>query len=178
MLDRRHAPCPHLQRRRPALSAHRRSRFVHPRGPGRSPISSASGRPRGSSHVLAVQATTYYGWDNRFLVDAVRANADWMAGVCTLDPDDPHSPALLEQYGRGHNIRGVRSYQAADGRLDHPGVVRLWEAARRLDLVVSVRINRDKAAELATLLKRFPEPEGRARPLPVHRRGARVREDA
>jgi predicted TIM-barrel fold metal-dependent hydrolase len=107
------------------------------------------------AHVLAVQATTYYGWDNRFLVDAARANADWMAGICTLDPDGPGSPDLLEQYGHGHNIRGFRSYQAADGRLDHPGVVRLWEAARRLDLVVNVRINRDKSAELATLLRRF-----------------------
>lgn len=106
-------------------------------------------------HVLAVQATSYYGWDNRFLLDAVRANSEWMAGVCTLDANDPNSPALLEEYGRGHNILGIRSYQAADGRLDHPGVVRLWEVARRLGLVVSVRINRDKAGELAALLRRF-----------------------
>jgi predicted TIM-barrel fold metal-dependent hydrolase len=108
-------------------------------------------------HVLAVQATTYYGWDNRFLVDAVRANADWMAGICTLDPDDVNSPALAEEYSHGHNIRGLRSYQAADGRLDHPGVVRLWEAARRLDLVVNVRVHRDKAGDLATLLRRFSD---------------------
>jgi predicted TIM-barrel fold metal-dependent hydrolase len=111
----------------------------------------------GVRHVLAVQATTYYGWDNRFLVDAVRANAEWMAGICTLDPDDPHSPELLDQYGRGHNVRGLRIYQAADGRLDHPGVVQQWEMARRLGLVVSVRVNRDKAAELAALMRRFPD---------------------
>ena len=80
-----------------------------------------------------------------------------MAGICTLDPDNPHSPALLEQYAQGHNIRGLRSYQAADGRLDHPGVVRLWEAARRLGIVVNVRVNRDKTAELAALLGRFPD---------------------
>jgi predicted TIM-barrel fold metal-dependent hydrolase len=110
----------------------------------------------GVQHVLAVQATTYYGWDNRFLTDVVRANAPWMAGICTLDPDDPHSPELAEQLGRGHNIRGIRSYQAAGGRLDHPGVARQWEIAQRLGLVVSVRVNHDKAAELAALLKRFP----------------------
>jgi predicted TIM-barrel fold metal-dependent hydrolase len=114
-------------------------------------------RAAGVRHVVAVQATTYYGWDNRFLVDTARANVDWMAGVCTLDPDDPNGPALLEQYGRGHNILGFRSYQAADGRLDHPGVARLWDAARRLNLVVSVRINRDKAGELAAMLRRFPD---------------------
>jgi predicted TIM-barrel fold metal-dependent hydrolase len=111
----------------------------------------------GVASVLAVQATTYYGWDNRFLVDAVRANPDWMAGIITLDPDDPHSVDRLEQYARGHDVRGLRSYQAADGRLDHPGVVRLWEAARRSGLVVNVRVNRDKAAELSALLGRFPD---------------------
>jgi predicted TIM-barrel fold metal-dependent hydrolase len=110
----------------------------------------------GVRHVLAVQATTYYGWDNRFLVDAARANSEWMAGICTLDPDDKNSPALIEQYAQGHNIVGIRCYQAADGRLDHPGVVRLWEAARRWNLALSVRIHRDKAAELAALLRRFP----------------------
>jgi L-fuconolactonase len=111
----------------------------------------------GVRHVLAVQATTYYGWDNRFLVDAARANPEWMAGICTLDPDNPHSADLLEQYALGHNIRGLRSYQAADGRLDHPGVVRLWEAARRLGIVINVRVNRDKTAELMALLGRFPD---------------------
>jgi len=108
-------------------------------------------------HVLVIQATTYYGWDNRFLVDTARANPDWMAGICTLDPDNPHSPELLEQYAQGHNIRGLRSYQAADGRLDHPGVDRLWQAARRLGIVVNVRVNHDKTAELAALLGRFPD---------------------
>src|SRR5262245_25569306 len=114
----------------------------------------------GDRQLLAVPTTPPYGWDNRCLVDAVRANSDWMAGICTLDPDDPHSPDLLAQYAHGHNVRGLRSYRAADGRLVHPGVARLWEAARRGDLVVNVRINRDKSAELAVLLKRFPDLTG------------------
>ena len=110
----------------------------------------------GVDYVLAVQTTTYYGWDNRFLVDCVRANPTWMAGICTLNPDDPHSPELLAQYSRGHNIRGVRIYQAADGRLDHPAVVRLWEVVQKQSMTPSVRINRDKSAELGALLGRFP----------------------
>jgi predicted TIM-barrel fold metal-dependent hydrolase len=131
--------------------------FRPPRGTGTVAHLQRERKGAGVGRVLAVQATTYYGFDNRFLVDAVRANADWMAGICTLDPDDPHSPDLLDQYAHGHNIRGVRCYQATDGRLDHPGVVRLWEAARRSNLVVSVRVNRDKAAELAALLGRFAD---------------------
>ncbi|MFI5461033.1 MAG: amidohydrolase family protein [Isosphaerales bacterium] len=108
-------------------------------------------------HVVVIQATTCYGWDNRFLVDTARANPDWMTGICTLDPDNPHSPELLEVYAQGHNIRGLRSYQAADGRLVHPGVDRLWDAARRLGIVVNVRVNRDKTAELAALLGRYSD---------------------
>src|SRR5262245_8407130 len=118
----------------------------------------------GVRFVVAVQTTTYYGWDNRLLVDSARANGAWMTGICTLDPDDPHSPALLAQYAEGHNVRGLRSYQAADGRLDHPGVARLWEVARRFHLVVSVRINRDRAAELSARLRRFPDLDGVADP--------------
>ena len=126
-----------------------------PKGTGTVAHLNRERKAAGVNQVLAVQTTTYYGWDNRFLIDAARANTDWMAGICTLDPDDPHSPALLEQYGRGHNIRGLRSYQSAEGPLDYPRVHRLWDAARRLGLVVNVRVNRDKAAELAALLDRF-----------------------
>jgi predicted TIM-barrel fold metal-dependent hydrolase len=81
-----------------------------PAGTGTVPHLRRECKAAGVGHVLAVQATTYYGWDNRFLVDAVRANVDWMAGICTLDPDDPGTPDLLEQYSQGHNIRGVRGY--------------------------------------------------------------------
>ena len=106
-----------------------------------------------------------------------RANPDWMAGICTLDPDDPHSPALLEQYGRGHNIRGLRSYQSAEGPLDHPGVVRLWEAARRL----GSRRQRPREPRQDRGSGRPPQevpgPDGRARPLHVPGRGAGVRQD-
>src|SRR5579872_4471384 len=58
----------------------------------------------GVRSVVVVQTTTYYGWDNRFLVDSARAHSDWMAGICTLDVDNPQSPALLEQYAQGHNV--------------------------------------------------------------------------
>jgi predicted TIM-barrel fold metal-dependent hydrolase len=109
----------------------------------------------GVRYVTAVQTSTFYRWDNRFTADAARANRDWMAGICTLDPDDPHSPGLLEQYVRESNVRGMRSIPAKDGRLDHPGVAKLWETAQRLGIVINVLINRDKARQLADLLQRF-----------------------
>jgi predicted TIM-barrel fold metal-dependent hydrolase len=107
--------------------------------------------------VTAIQTSTFYRWDNRFTADSARANSDWMAGVCTLDPDDSHSPGVLEAYVRESNIRGMRSIPAADGRLDHPGVVKLWETALRLGIVINALGNRDNCDQLSELLERFPK---------------------
>ena len=111
----------------------------------------------GVKFVTAIQTSTFYRWDNRFTADSSRANPDWMAGVCTLDPDDPHSPGLLDQYARDYNVRGMRSIPAGDGKLDHPGVLKLWETAERLGIVINVLVNRDKSEELSALLKRLPK---------------------
>jgi predicted TIM-barrel fold metal-dependent hydrolase len=107
--------------------------------------------------VTAIQTSTFYRWDNRFTADSARQNPDWMVGVCTLDPDDPHSPGLLEQYVREYNVRGMRSIPAADGRLDHPGVVELWKTAERLGIVINVLVNREKCDELSQMLGRLPK---------------------
>jgi predicted TIM-barrel fold metal-dependent hydrolase len=107
--------------------------------------------------VTAVQTSTFYRWDNRFTVDSARKNRDWMAGICTLDPDDGHSPGLLEQYVRQDNVRGMRSIPAASGKLDDPGVAKLWETAQQLGIVINVLINQDKSQELVALLGRFPK---------------------
>jgi len=114
-------------------------------------------RESGVRFATAVQTTTYYEWDNRFIADASRENRDLLAGVCTLDPDDPRSSALLERYVRGFNIRGFRSLPAKNGRLDDPGVSALWSAAERLGIVVNVHVQRDKRREIESLVARHPQ---------------------
>src|SRR5262249_26908814 len=105
--------------------------------------------------VTAIQTSTFYRWDNRFTADSAQANRDWMVGVCTLDPDDAHSPGLLEQYVREKNVRGMRSIPAASGKLDDPGVAKLWETAQQLGIVINALVNCDKSEELIALSKRF-----------------------
>ena len=110
----------------------------------------------GVRHVTAIQTTTYYGWDNRFTADSARANAGLMAGVCTLDPDDPKSSDRLEDYVRNYPIRGMRSIPAKSGRLDDPGVDKLWTTAERLGIVINALVNRDKRTEVEALARRHP----------------------
>ena len=70
-------------------------------------------------------------------MDSAKAVPDWTAGVCTLDPDDPHSPGLLQQYVRDYGIRGMRSVAARNGRFDHPGVRALWKTALDEGIVIN-----------------------------------------
>jgi predicted TIM-barrel fold metal-dependent hydrolase len=110
----------------------------------------------GVTQVTTIQTTTFYQFDNRFLADSANRNRDIMVGVCTLDPDNPSSPELLTKYVRQSNVRGVRSITAKGGRLDDPGVDRLWAAAERLGIVVNVLAGRDKADEIEALARRHP----------------------
>lgn len=111
----------------------------------------------GVRHVTAIQTSTFYRFDNRYTADTARAHPDLMVGVVTLDPDNKKSPAMLETYVRESNVQGMRSIPAASGRLDDPGVDRLWATAERLGIVINVLVNRDKRSEIESLAKRHPK---------------------
>ena len=124
----------------------------------------------GISGVCAIQTATFYAFDNRYICDSSKANPDWVAGVCTLDPDDPHSPALLAGHVRDFGVRGLRSFpnDAGKGSLDSPGVRVLWKTALDHGVVVTPLISwidpdrnwywgRDHLAGLHAMLKEYRE---------------------
>lgn len=111
----------------------------------------------GVQSVTAIHTSTFYRWDNRFTAAAAREHRDIMIGVCTLDPDDEQSATTLERYVRESNVRGMRSIPAQSGKLDDPGVERLWATAERLGIVINVLVNRDKRPELEILARRHRE---------------------
>ena len=114
-------------------------------------------RENGARGVCAIQTSTFYRFDNRYICDSSKANPDWIAGVCTLDPDDPHSPGLLRQYVREYGLRGMRSIPARDGRLVHPGVEALWETGLELGIVINLLCGRNSADQAEVMLGKFPE---------------------
>ncbi len=113
----------------------------------------------GVARALAIQTSTFYRWENRFLVDSARANAGWMAGICTLDPEDPDSPALLENYLSEYNCRGMRLVPTASAphRLDHPGARALFAVAREHRATINALVSPEFAGELGALLEAFPD---------------------
>jgi L-fuconolactonase len=109
----------------------------------------------GVAGVCIVQPTTCYGWDNRFICDTAATAPNWTAGVCTLDPDDPHSPGLIQHYVKKYGIRALRSYPAKDRKLDSPEVSALWKACGEIGIVINVLCNREHAGGLARMLEKF-----------------------
>jgi predicted TIM-barrel fold metal-dependent hydrolase len=111
----------------------------------------------GVDGICAVQVGGFYRFDNRFICDVSKAHPDWIAGICTLDPNDPHSPGLLAQFARDYGVRGMRSVAAAGRQLDHPGVRALWKTALENGLVINLLIGHELADQASRLLADFPE---------------------
>jgi predicted TIM-barrel fold metal-dependent hydrolase len=113
----------------------------------------------GVERVVAIQTSSAYRWDNRFLSDSARVNAAWMVGVCTLDPENPESPSILQRLVEGYNVRGMRSVPVGgrNKRLDHPGVDALWSRAEDLGIIINVLIPLDLVDDLEAMLSRHPE---------------------
>jgi predicted TIM-barrel fold metal-dependent hydrolase len=112
----------------------------------------------GVDRVMMVQTTTFYGWDNTFVRDTAAVSGEWAVGVCTLDPDHPHSPDVLDALVRRSNVRALRTYVSRPGgRYDHPGNRRLYEAARRLGIVVNALLTAPAADDLGRLLSEYAD---------------------
>ncbi len=117
----------------------------------------------GVTKAVAIQTSTFYRWDNRFVRDAVKAELSgdgkpsWLTGVCTLDPDNVHSPDVFAHFVERCGIRGMRSIPAADGRFDHPGVEALWRTARDYGVVINALVGVHLSGQLAALLERLPD---------------------
>ncbi|MBN1402161.1 MAG: amidohydrolase, partial [Anaerolineae bacterium] len=111
------------------------------------------------ARVVVIHTSTAYEWDNRLLADTARAHAPWMVGVCTLNPEDPASPALLQRYVQAYNVRGMRSVPAGPdrSRLDHPGVDALWSVAEELGITINPLIHVNLADQLEAMLRRHPQ---------------------
>lgn len=113
----------------------------------------------GVRRAVAIQTSSTYRFDNRFLADAARENGPWMVGVCTLDPLNAESPKVLRTLVENSNVRGMRSLPAetTPPQLDHPGVDALWSTAEQLGVPINPLIGLEFADELKRLVQRHPK---------------------
>ena len=91
-------------------------------------------RANGGAAVRAVQTVSFYGYDNRYLCDVARVNPDWVSGVCTLDPDDPHSPGYLQRHCQRKVAR--TEFSTDDRELGRPELTPLGKRGGAVELEI------------------------------------------
>lgn len=108
----------------------------------------------GVSKAVFIQTSTFYQWDNRYVMDSTRENSDWATGVVTLSPDHPEHLDVLEDAVTNFSVRGLRGTTDQNNRIDSPSVERIWTKACDLGIVVNCMVMDD--------LDRVPEIEALA----------------
>jgi L-fuconolactonase len=115
----------------------------------------------GVSRSALVQAATCYGYDNRYLADAVAAHPGRFAGVFSVDVFRPDAGERIA-YWMGKGLAGLRVFIAGhtmaskDARLDDPRSFPAWDLAGELGITVSVQLRAAGIPQLEAMLARFP----------------------
>jgi predicted TIM-barrel fold metal-dependent hydrolase len=115
----------------------------------------------GVSRSALVQAATCYGYDNRYLADAVTAHPARFAGVFSVDVFRPDAPERIRHW-IGKGLHGLRVFiaghtmAARDARLDDPRSFPAWQLASELGLTVSVQLRAAGLPQLEAVIARFP----------------------
>lgn len=115
----------------------------------------------GIERSVLVQASTCYGFDNRYVADSVAAHPGRFSGVFSVDVLAADAPERI-RYWKDKGLIGLRVFVAGhttqqDVRLDDPRSFPAWECAQQLALPVCVQARAQGLPQLATMLERFPK---------------------
>lgn len=118
----------------------------------------AHARLSGVGKIVLIQMS-YYGTDNRYMLDVLAAAAKAFRGVAVIDPlgkDVPEQMDKLKPLG----VRGFRIYltdQAAAKRLENGALDRMFQSAAQQGMALCALINPEFLPALSRICARFPE---------------------
>lgn len=110
----------------------------------------------GVEAAVLVQPSVY-GWDNAYLVDALRTNPGRFAGVCLVDPHADDAAAQLRRWCEQGGCRGVRVNLIAEAAAEsilEPRLEPLWAEASRLGASASLQMRPDLVPPVVELARR------------------------
>ena len=93
--------------------------------------------------AVFIQTGTYYGFDNRYIMDSARKFSEWATGVVTLSPDDKNSKDILQNAVDNFNVKGLRGIPNKNGKLRDSNVIDLWGKAESLEIAVNCMVMDD-----------------------------------
>lgn len=115
----------------------------------------------GIAKVVVVQASTVYGHDNRYVVDAVRAHPDRFVGVYSIDALAPDAVEQIDRW-QGEGLSGFRLFTTGStmpGQSDwlgHKDSYPAWAHAEAQGIPVCLQMTMEGLPTLRALLERFP----------------------
>lgn len=117
-------------------------------------------RPAGVGRVNLIQMS-YYGFDNRYMLDMIRRYPDRFVGTAIIDPagNDP-AKAMTDLLGQG-----VRAFRVQpkflglpmDRWLDHPGYDSMFARAAETRQVISFLVDPDAFPEIDRMAAKYPK---------------------
>jgi predicted TIM-barrel fold metal-dependent hydrolase len=117
----------------------------------------AHARPCGVSRVVLIQMS-YYGFDNRYMLDCMRDHPGVFSGVAVVDH---HAPTLGDTV-RGLKRQGVRGFRIHPGSqevgawLFDDDMARIWKIGADENLAMCALVNPDALGPLDRMCEKFP----------------------
>jgi predicted TIM-barrel fold metal-dependent hydrolase len=115
----------------------------------------------GIAHAMVVQASTAYGNDNRYVVDAVKAHPDRFCGVFSIDVLAPDAVDKFKHW-LAEGMSGLRLFLTGTTMpgqanwLDDPRSFPVWEYAQANGISICLQMTAAGIPALKGMLERFP----------------------
>ena len=118
----------------------------------------AQARPYGVSRVVLIQMS-YYGFDNRYMLDAMRELPGVFSAVAVIDE---HGAQLAEKMRdlKKQGVRGFRIHpaqQPVDPWLSSPGMAAMWKIGASERLAMCALINPESLPAIDRMCEKFPD---------------------
>ncbi len=118
----------------------------------------AEARPAGVGRVVLIQMS-FYGFDNRYMLDAIRDYPGVFSGVAVIDEHDGGVPATMRDLKK-QGVRGFRIHpakQAVDRWLGSDGMATMWKVGAEESMAMCGLVNPEALEPLDKMCEKFPE---------------------
>ncbi len=118
----------------------------------------AHSRPEGVNRIVLIQMS-YYGTDNRYMLDMIARHPNTFSGVAIVDESQPDVDKTMLALAD----KGVRGFRIAPGTkplqewLHSPGMAKMWRAAAENELAICPLINPEALPLIDKMCSRHPK---------------------
>jgi len=115
-------------------------------------------RPNGVTRVVLIQMS-YYGFDNSYMLDAIRRRPAVFRGVAIVDSHSDGVEAEMRRLAK-HGVRGFRLVPEkgpAESSLKGEGLDRMWRCGGKENLAMCLLINPETFPAVGKRCEKFPD---------------------